>query len=131
MGILRIEDNILNPALQGRRPIWEEYNWHERLALPPRVQGIGMSTEEAHTVRINDPALFMEYAEQVWQESENYLVSIPDGGILLSERRVTLQPLGERSALEMIGHACLSHPFTHLGEIMLLRGTMGKQGFPF
>src|SRR5215470_5084253 len=51
--IVRAEDNILNPGLQGRRPVWKEYNWHERLGLPPRVMGMGMSTEEAHTVRIN------------------------------------------------------------------------------
>jgi DinB superfamily len=128
---VRIEDNILNIALQGRRPVWKEYNWHERLGLPPRVPGIGMSTEEAHTVHITNPALFMEYVEQVWQESDKYLASITDGGLLLSERVMTIEALGERNGLELIGHACLSHPFTHLGEIMLLRGTMGKQGFAF
>ncbi len=129
--VVRVEDSILNLALQGRQPVWKEYNWHERLGLPPRALGVGMSTEEAHAVRINDPVLFMGYVEQVWQESEKYLASITDGGMELSERMVTLQLLGERSALEMIGHACLSHPFTHLGEIALLRGAMGKRGFPF
>lgn len=129
--IVRTEDNILNPLLQGHRPVWKEYNWHERLALPPRAQGTGMSTEEAHALRINDPALFMEYTEQVWQESDKYLASITDGGALLTERIVKIEPLDERNALEMIGHACLTHPLMHLGEVMLLRGAMGKQGFPF
>ncbi|TMC21503.1 MAG: DinB family protein [Chloroflexi bacterium] len=128
--LVRTEDNVLNPVLQGQRPVWKQENWHERLALPPRLQGTGMSTEEAIALHINDPALFMEYTEHVWQASEHYLSSISDGGALLSQRMITLEPLGERSALELIGHTCLLHPFLHLGEITLLRGALGKQGFP-
>ena len=126
--IVRTEDILVHVALQERRPIWKEYNWPERLSLPPRAQGLGMPTEDAHAVHINDPALFMEYAEQVWRASEEYLASITDGGARLSEYMITLQPLGERNGLELIGHACLSHPLMHLGEIMLLRGAMNKKG---
>ena len=129
--IVRTEDNVLRFVLQGRPPIWKEHNWSEQLGLPPRIQGTGMSTEEAHALRINDPAVFMEYTEQVWHRSGEYLASITDGGALLSERTVTLPPLGERNALEMIGHICLLHPSMHLGEIMVLRGAMGKQGYGF
>jgi hypothetical protein len=128
--MVRTEDGILRYILQERPPIWNEGRWHERLGLPPRVQGTGMSTEDAHALRINDPALFMEYAEQVWREFEEYLASITDGGALLSERIVTIQLLGKQmNALSMIGEICLTHLFAHLGEIMLLRGTLGKRGY--
>lgn len=128
--IARVEDGILRFALQGRPPIWNEGHWHERLGLPSRVQGTGMSTEEARALHINDPALFMQYAEQVWHEFEEYLASITDGGAHLSNRLITIKLLNrEMYALPMIGELCITHLFTHLGEIMLLRGTLGKQGY--
>jgi hypothetical protein len=125
---VRTEDNIMRFILQQRPPIWNEGNWHERLQLPPRVQGTGMATEEAHTLHLNDPALFMQYAEQVWRESEQYLASINDGGAALSQRMVMVKPLGEITALWAIGRVCITHLLTHLGEISLLRGAQGKQG---
>jgi hypothetical protein len=126
--VVRSEDGALRFA-QGRSSVWNEYRWHERLSLPQHMQGTGMSTEEAHTLRINDPALFMEYVEQVWRESEEYLASITDGGALLSERIVTVKVIGrEMNALQMIGEIGISHLWSHLGEIAVLRGALGKRG---
>jgi hypothetical protein len=128
---VRTEDGICRFILQGRPPIWNEGNWHERLGLPPRVQGTGMPTEEARALTISDPALFMQYAEQVWQEYEAYLAGITDGGAELSDRIVMVKPLGNMPAILTIGQVCLTHCFTHLGEIAQLRGTMGKKGLSF
>jgi len=125
---VRTEDNILRFILQGRPTIWAEGSWHERLALPPRVQGTGMATEEARAFHIADTALFMQYVEQVWSEYEAYLASITDGGKALSERVVTVKPLGEMPALQAIGQVCITHLNIHYGEIAELRGTMGKKG---
>ena len=126
----RTEDNILRFILQGRPTIWAEGNWHERLNLPPRVQGTGMQTEEARAFHITDPALFMQYVNAVWQEYESYLTDITDGGAALSERMVTIKPLGTMPAILGIGQVCISHCFIHYGEISLLRGTLGKRGMP-
>jgi hypothetical protein len=128
---VRTEDNILRFILQKRPTIWADENWHERLGLPPRVQGTGMPTEEARALRIADPALFMQYVEEVWREFEAYLAGIADGGAELSERIVTVKPLGDMPAIQTIGQVCISHLFIHLGEIALLRGTMGKKGLTF
>ncbi len=127
---VRTEDNILRFILQGRPTIWQEGSWHERLGLPPRVQGTGMATSEARSFHIADPALFMQYAQQVWQEYEDYLASVDDGGKALSERVVTVKPLGEMPAIQSIGQVCISHLFMHYGEIALLRGMLGKRGMP-
>ncbi|HEY7419506.1 MAG TPA: DinB family protein [Ktedonobacteraceae bacterium] len=124
----RTEDNVLRFILQGRQPIWNEENWHERLGLPPRVQGTGMATQEAQSLHINDTALFMRYVEQVWQEYETYMEQINDGGAELSERIVKVKPLGEMPAIRAIGQVCISHLFLHLGEITLLRGSQEKKG---
>jgi hypothetical protein len=127
----RTEDNILRFILQGRNTIWGEGNWHERLGLPPRVQGTGMATGEARAFHIADIPLFMQYVEQVWREYEEYLAGITDGGAALSERIVTVKPLGEMPAIRVIGQVCISHLFMHLGEIAVIRGTMGKRGLLF
>ncbi len=127
----RTEDNILRFILQGRPTAWQEGKWHERLGLPPRVQGTGMATAEARTFHIADLKLFMEYANAVWQEFEDYLASIHDGGAELSERIVTIKPLGSMPAILAIGQTCISHGFIHFGEIAQILGALGKQGLPF
>ena len=127
---VRTEDNILRFILQKRPTIWADGNWHERLGLPPRVQGTGMTTAEARSLSIAEPALFMEYVEEVWREFAAYLADISDGGAELSTRIVTVKPLGDMPAIQTIGQVCISHLFIHYGEIALLLGTMGKQGLP-
>ncbi len=127
---VRTEDNILRFILQKRPTIWADGNWHERLGLPYRVQGTGMPTEEARSLSIIDPALFMEYVEEVWKEFEAYLADVSDGGAELSTRIVTVKPRGDMPAIQAIGQICISHLFIHFGEIALLLGTMGKQGLP-
>ena len=127
---VRTEDNILRFILQKRPTIWMDGNWHERLDLPPRVQGTGMPTEEARALRIADPALFVEYVEEVWREFGAYLAAITDGGAELSERVVTVKPMGDMPAIRAIGQVCISHNFIHYGELALLRGAMGKRGLP-
>ncbi len=127
---VRTEDNILRFILQGRPPIWNEGNWHERLGLPLRIQGTGMATDEARKFHISDPALFMQYVEEVWEEFESYLEGITDGGAALSDRVVTVKPVGTLPAIQAIGQICISHLFMHVGEIALLRGMQGKQGMP-
>ncbi len=89
-----------------------------------------MQTEEARAFHIANPALFMEYTEEVWKEFEAYLAGITDGGAELSERVVTVKPLGEMPAVQAIGQVCISHLFIHLGEVAFLLGCMGKQGLP-
>lgn len=127
---VRTEDNILRYILQGRPPLWNEGNWHERLHLPPRVQGTGMTTADAQALRISEPILFMRYAEEVWREFEQYLADVKDGGAELSERIVMVKPLGNMPAIRAIGQVCISHLFTHLGEVTSLLGAQQKQGWP-
>lgn len=127
---VRTEDNILRYILQGRPPLWNEGGWHERLKLPPRVQGTGMPTEEAQAFRLDDPELFLAYAGQVWQEFEAYLAAVNDGGAELAARKVVVRPLGEMPAIMAIGQICITHLFSHYGEISLLRGQFSKKGTP-
>ncbi|HEX7734440.1 MAG TPA: DinB family protein [Ktedonobacteraceae bacterium] len=125
---VRTEDNILRFILQGRAPIWNEGNWAERLHMPARAQGTGMNTDDSRSFRVNDPELFIVYVEEVWREYETYLAGITDGGAELSARILKVKPLGEMPAILAIGQVCITHIFTHYGEIALLRGQLDKQG---
>src|SRR5438552_2235237 len=73
----RTEDNVVRFVLQDRRPtVWVEGGYPERLGLHPAAQGTGMSTEEAHALRIRDVPLFAGYMKKVWASTEEYVQTL-------------------------------------------------------
>ena len=119
----RTEDNIVRFILQDRRPtVWMEGNWAERLGLPPVAQGTGMTTDDAHALRINDLAAFREYIDAVRASTDEYLAN-PDESTFA--RPVMVKPLGEMPAIRALGQVVMTHGFTHLGEIELVRTLLG------
>lgn len=121
----RTEDNIVQFILQGRPTVWMQGNWASRLLLPDRAQGTGMSTAEAQALRINDLAGFKQYVQDVWGASNAYLAN-PDPAAFDQPKLV--RPLGEMPAIRALGQVCLTHGFTHLGELELSRTLLGLPG---
>jgi hypothetical protein len=123
---VRTEDNIVRFILQNRRPtVWMEGSWSERLGLPPVSQGTGMSTEEAHAMRIGDPEGFQTYASQVWASTDDYLNTADESDF---ESMVLLRPLGEMPKIRALGQVGAMHGAGHAGEIQHLRCLMGLSG---
>jgi hypothetical protein len=119
----RTEDNIVRFILQGRRPtVWMEGGWAERLGLPPITQGTGMTAADAQALRIDDIPLFRQYVSAVWTSTEEYL-SNPDESAF--DEVITVKPLGEMPKIRALGQVCMTHGFTHLGEIELMRTLLG------
>ena len=119
----RTEDNIVRFILQNRRPtVWMEGRWAERLGLPPVAQGTGMPSAEAQALRIDDLDAFREYMRDVRASSDEYL-SNPDESTF--DRPVLVKPLGEMPAIRALGQVCMTHGFTHLGELELMRTLLG------
>ena len=119
----RTEDNIVRFILQGRRPtVWMEGGWSERLGLPPIAQGTGMTSEEAQSMRIADLGAFQRYVQDVWASTRDYL-SNPDTSVF--DQPVLVKPLGEMPAIRALGQVCMTHGFTHLGELELCRTLLG------
>ncbi len=119
----RTEDNIVRFILQGRRPtVWMEGKWADRLALPAVAQGTGMSAEDAQALRIPDFNAFNEYKRAVYASTDEWLAN-PDESAF--DTLVTVKPLGEMPAIRALGQVCMSHGFTHLGEIELIRTLQG------
>ena len=119
----RTEDNIVRFILQERRPtVWMEGSWADRLGLPPVVQGTGMTSEDAHALRINDIPAFLDYKPQVYDSTKEWL-SNPDESEF--DKSVTVKPLGEMPTIRALGQVCMTHGFTHLGELELIRTLLG------
>ncbi len=121
----RTEDNIVRFILQSRRPtVWMDGGWAAKLGLPPIAQGTGMTSVDAQALRINEVDAFKEYVQQVWRSTDDYLAN-PDESTF--DNPVTVKPLGEMPAIRALGQVCVSHGFTHLGELELIRTLLGLQ----
>lgn len=119
----RTEDNVVRYVVQDRRPtVWMEGGYAERLGLPPVTQGTGMSTADAHALRIRDVPLFQDYMRKVWASTDE-LFGRADAALL--GKTVLVRPLGEMPAIRAIGQTCLSHGMAHFGEIELARTLIG------
>lgn len=121
----RTEDNVVRWVLQARRPtVWSQGGYAERLGLPPVTQGTGMSTEEAHALRIADIPRFTEYMRRVWASTDEFFAGASPEVL---GKQVVIKPLGEMSAIVALGQVGLTHGMTHLGEIELARTLVGAR----
>ena len=121
----RTEDNVIRYILQNRRPIvWVEGGYAEKLGLPPVAQGTGMTTPEAQALRIKDLALFRDYVAKVWASTDEYLARVDAAAL---DATVTIKPLGEMPAVRALADVCVTHGFTHFGEIELARTLVGAR----
>ena len=123
--VVRTEDNVVRFVLQNRRtPVWTEAGYGEKLGLPPVAQGTGMSTEDAHAIRIKDLALFRDYMQKVWASSDEFVATLDPAAL---DRTVTIRPLGEMSVGRALAQVCVAHGFQHFGELELARTLVGVQ----
>ena len=122
---VRTEDNIMQYVLQGKPTVWIEGGWDQKLGLHRTAQGTGMALEDAQRFQIADAAVFRDYMRAVWQSTDSYLADVTDEKLL---EKTTVKPLGEMPVQNAIGNMCLTHGFTHLGEIAHIRGLLGLKG---
>ncbi len=120
---VRTEDNVINFVLQDRKPtIWLERGYNEKFGLHKIAQGTGMSTDDAHAMRLPAMDEWMEYQQGVWQATDDYIANIDEAEL---ERVRTVNPFGELSAAAAISRTCLTHGHAHFGEICIMRGLQG------
>src|SRR3989449_8185213 len=122
---VRTEDNIIQFVLQRKQTVWLEEGWDKKLGLDRVSQGTGMNLEDAQALRITSKDDFLQYMKAVWKATHEFLAAADDEFL---ERRTTVKPLGEMPIQNAIGNMCLTHGFTHAGEIAHLRGLMGLRG---
>ena len=123
----RTVDNMVRFVFQRRPTVWMEGKWDERFGLDSKAQGTGMTREDAVALRISDIPAFGAYMSEVWNETQAYLQTLNEEEL---GRTMTIRPLGELTLEEVLGTTLLTHGYTHLGEIWLLKGLQGLQGNP-
>ncbi|HUF54320.1 MAG TPA: DinB family protein [Dehalococcoidia bacterium] len=122
---VRTEDNIIQFVLQQKPTVWIDGGWYEKFGLHRTAQGTGMSLEDAQGLRIESLEDWGAYQSAVWKATDEFLANADDA---ILDRRTTVKPLGEMPVRNAIGMMCLTHGFTHLGEVQHLRGLMGLRG---
>ena len=122
---VRTEDNIIQFVLQRKPTVWIEQGWYDKLSLDRVAQGTGMSLAEAQDLRIASLDDWRGYQSAVWRATDQFLSGADEA---MLERRTTVKPLGEMPVQNAIGMMCLTHGFTHLGEVQYIRGLMGLKG---
>ena len=121
--VVRTEDNVVRFVVQNRRPtVWGEGGYADKLGLPPVNQGTGMSTEDAHALRIKDVDLFREYMQKVWASTDDFIARADPAAFV---KMVTVKPLGDMPVVRALGQVCASHGMTHFGEMELARTLVG------
>ena len=122
---VRTEDNIIQFVLQRKPTVWLEEGWDQKFNLHRTAQGTGMSLADAQGLHLEPKEDFQTYMKAVWNATDAYLASADDDFL---QQKTTVKPLGEMPILNAIGNMCLTHGFTHIGEIAHLRGLQGLKG---
>lgn len=122
---VRTEDNIIQFVLQRKPTVWMEGGWDKKFGLHATAQGTGMSLADAQGLRLEPKEEFEAYMKGVWKATDDYLANADDDFL---QQKTMVKPLGEMAVVNAIGNMCLTHGFTHLGEIAHLRGLQGLRG---
>lgn len=121
----RTQDNVIQFVLQRKPTVWMEEGWDKRFGLDRIAQGTGMSLEDAQALRIDSKEDFLAYMDGVAKATDEFLAGLDDEAL---KQTTTVKPVGEMPVSNAIGAMCLTHGFTHLGEIQHLRGLQGLRG---
>ena len=124
----RTEDNIVQFVLQRIPTVWMDEGWDKRLGLDSKTQGTGMTDEDAAALTLPSVEVFLPYMQKVWRCTERYLSTLSDVDL---ERLTLIRPQGERAVETILTENMLTHGFSHLGEIWVLRSLQQLQGAPF
>ncbi|MEX2246438.1 MAG: DinB family protein [Dehalococcoidia bacterium] len=122
---VRTEDNVIQFVLQRQPTVWMEGGWDKRFGLDAKSQGTGFTDDEARAFRIEGAADFRLYMAEVFRRTEAYVANMSDED---TQRRVTVKPLGEMSALQVVSGMCMTHGYRHLGEIEFAKGLVAPKG---
>jgi hypothetical protein len=125
--VVRTEDSVMNYFWQKKTPVWNAEGWDKKFGMDPKMQGTGMTAEQAASIRILDMGEFFKYMESVFKASEAFLEGTSEKDW---EEVRDLPYLGKRNLYQLTGGTALNHGACHLGEIWYVKGLQGLKGSP-
>ena len=119
--LLRVQDDHVAEVAGGEQ-VWTAQGFARRFDLPVEdaATGYGMSAEEVAAVRIDDPALLVEYSAAVHARTAEYLAGLSEVDLdrVVDTRWDPPVTLGVRLV------SVLSDDLQHLGQIGYVRGLL-------
>lgn len=119
--LLRVQDDHV-ADVAGSEQVWTAQGFAKRFDLPvdDSAIGYGMSAEEVAEVRIEDPALLVEYSAAVHARTAEFLGGLTDGDLdrVVDTRWDPPVTLGVRLV------SVLGDDLQHLGQIGYVRGLL-------
>jgi len=105
-------------------------SWAGRTGVNPLMPRFGSSEAESdswyHSVRI-DTAANRAYRQAVFTQSEEFIVSADEPALArIVDSQIGPMPVANFYASIFIGHINL-----HIGEVSAIKGSLGRQGYPF
>jgi len=117
---MRTEDNMIH-GLQGKPTIWESEDWCGKLNMDSKAQGTGFEELEVEKACILPLSDVMAYAERVISDTEDYLKTLDDTGLVHAPN----PERPRRTVAAMLRSFILAHGWWHLGEIKYVKGMQG------
>ena len=117
------EDGLLNALARGQKPVYYAGGWAEKIGLE-MPQG---SMEPDWKIDF-DLGLFRQYAQAVYQATDEYLATISDEELDRVIEPGFAPPMPVRS---FVANILAWHAATHQGEISALKGVQGLDGLVF
>lgn len=127
--VVTSEDGLMNGMFQGGAPLFAaDFAERTGLSAPPPASNSGIANwhEWANSVQV-DMAALHAYAQAVYAASDTYLATLSDADLA----RVIPSSLGDLTLAQFISAAIIANYNMHCGEIAMLKGISGKQGYPF
>jgi hypothetical protein len=114
------EDGLLNGLMRGQTPVYYAGGWADKVGLE-MPQG---AMEPDWNVAL-DIGLFRQYAQAVYQATDEYLASVTDDEFDKIVDAGFAPPMPARS---FVANILAWHVATHQGEISALKGVQGLEG---
>jgi hypothetical protein len=120
--LVRIEDLTIQTQFRKAPLIYEAEEWANRLGLDPRLQPVGLASEQLDAVvyRLED---FLPYAREVWNNTSRVLKDMQNEDL---EQSVNVRDLPAVTSVGALFRTVLvTHPWCHLGEILYIKQLQG------
>ncbi len=122
------EDMVLSSMLTHKDPLYKTEN--TGLSEPmPEMSEWEKHSDWAKSVKIDLEQLH-EYAQKVYQQTDNYLASLTDAD-LDAEYDMTAMGMGKQTIAFVIENFIILHIANLTGEISAAKGFQGLKGYPF